>query len=148
MRILFLLLAILAGIMLPIQASMNSKMAKLTDSPLLATIVSFAVGTIALLLYTLLIQPTLFGQLSSARQAPMYVWLAGILGAFYVVTSVSVLPHLGVALTFSLIIAGQMLVTLVFDHYGLLGVPVTPINLPRLIGILLIIGGVILIRKF
>lgn len=148
MRIILLLLAVLAGAMLPIQASMNAKMAKVTDSPFLATIISFAVGTVALLLYTLATQPAVFGQVSSMRQAPIYVWLAGILGAFYVVTSVSVLPQLGVALTFSLVIAGQMLVTLLFDHFGLLDVPVKHINLPRILGILLIIGGVILIRKF
>lgn len=148
MRMILLLLAVLAGAMLPIQASMNAKMAKVTDSPLLATIISFAVGTVALLLYILATQATVFGQVFNVRQAPIYVWLAGILGAFYVVTSVSVLPQLGVALTFSLIIAGQMLVTLLFDHYGLLGVPVKPINVPRIIGVLLIIGGVILIRKF
>jgi bacterial/archaeal transporter family-2 protein len=57
-------------------------------------------------------------------------------------------PRLGVALMFSLIIAGQMLITLSFDHYGILGVPVKAINLPRLMGVLLIIAGVILIRRY
>ena len=55
---------------------------------------------------------------------------------------------MGVAMTFSLIIAGQMLVTLVIDHYGLLGVPVKGISLARIGGILLITAGVVLIRKF
>lgn len=148
MRIFLLLLAILAGAILPIQATFNAKMAKFADSPVLAALLSFATGTIALVLYALVTQPNLSMQLASTRQAPAYVWLAGILGAFYVVGSVALLPRLGVALTFSLIIAGQMLVTAVVDHYGLLGVPVKMINLPRIIGLLLIIGGVILIRKF
>ena len=56
--------------------------------------------------------------------------------------------RLGVAMTFSLFIAGQMIVTLVIDHFGLLGIPEKSISLPRLAGIALITGGVILIRKF
>lgn len=148
MRIYLLLVAVIAGAILPVQATFNAKMAKFAASPVLAALLSFATGTIALILYALFTQPNITAQLASARQAPIYVWLAGLLGAFYVVGSVAILPRLGVALTFSLIIAGQMLITVVIDHYGLLGVPVKMINLPRIIGILLIIGGVILIRKF
>jgi transporter family-2 protein len=55
---------------------------------------------------------------------------------------------MGVALTFSLIISGQMLITLVLDHYGLLGVPMRTVNLPRILGVLFIIAGVVLIRRF
>ena len=63
-------------------------------------------------------------------------------------STVVLVPRLGVALTFSLIIAGQMLVTLVIDHFGLLGVPVKEVTLARIGGILLITAGVVLIRKF
>jgi transporter family-2 protein len=148
MRIVLLLLAVIVGAILPIQATFNAKMAKFAASPVLAALLSFVVGTVALILYALFTQPNITAQLASTRQAPVYVWLAGLLGAFYVVGSISLLPRLGVALTFSLIIAGQMLVTVIVDHYGLLDVPVKTINLPRIIGILLIIGGVILVRKF
>ncbi len=148
MKIFPLLLAIVVGAILPIQATFNAKMAKFAASPVLAALLSFVTGMIALILYALFTQPDLRAQLVSTKQAPFYVWLAGIMGAFYVVGSISLLPRLGVALTFSLIIAGQMLVTIVVDHYGLMDVPVKMINLPRVIGILLIIGGVILIRKY
>jgi transporter family-2 protein len=57
-------------------------------------------------------------------------------------------PRLGVALTFSLIVAGQMLITLVLDHFGFLGVPVKEVSLMRILGVILITGGVVLIRKF
>lgn len=148
MRLIPLLLAVIAGAILPVQATMNAKMAKFAASPVLAALLSFLAGTVALIAYVLATQPNVSAQLTGVRQAPLYVWLAGLMGAFYVVVSISLLPRLGVALTFSLIIAGQMLVTLVVDHYGLLDVPVKTINVPRLIGILLIVGGVILIRKF
>jgi transporter family-2 protein len=59
-----------------------------------------------------------------------------------------VVPRFGVALTFSLLIAGQMIATLPIDHFGFLGTPVREINLPRLLGVALVILGVILIRRY
>jgi len=148
MKILFLLLAALAGTLLPVQASLNVKMAKFAGSPVLATLLSFFTGTIALVLYLLLREPNLNTKLSGLRTAPVYLWLPGLLGVFYIITSITLLPRLGVALTFSLLVAGQMLVTLVLDHYGLLGVAAKPVNVARVAGVLLVIAGVILIRKF
>ncbi len=57
-------------------------------------------------------------------------------------------PKLGTALTFSLIVLGQMSVSLVLDHFGLLGLPVKAMNIPRLVGVSSLILGVILIRRF
>jgi transporter family-2 protein len=56
------------------------------------------------------------------------------------------IPRLGAAMVIALIVAGQMLGSLAFDHFGLLGVPVHPANVPRLMGAALLVGGVILIR--
>jgi transporter family-2 protein len=58
------------------------------------------------------------------------------------------LPRLGAALTFSLIVAGQIVISVWLDHIGFLGAAPHHINLPRILGVLLIIGGVILVRKF
>lgn len=144
---LLLLIALLAGAMMPTQAATNSKMATFLDSPVLAAFVSFLVGTVALFLYLLLTGVPL-GNLAGVKDAPAVAWAGGLLGAFFVAAAVILVPRLGVAMTFSLIIAGQMIVTLVIDHFGLLGVPVKEVNLARLSGILLIIAGVVLIRKF
>ena len=57
-------------------------------------------------------------------------------------------PRLGVALTFVLVVAGQMMVSLIVDHYGLLGLPVKHINWQRLVGVALLVAGVLLIRRF
>jgi transporter family-2 protein len=88
------------------------------------------------------------GNLPLARNAPLVAWIGGILGAIFVASTIILVPRIGVALTFSLIIAGQMLVTLIIDHFGWLGVPEKPINLFRVTGAALITIGVILIRKF
>ena len=145
---LYLLLALVAGAVMPTQAATNNKMAVfLNDSPILASFVSFFVGTIALFIY-LVASGTSLGNLELAKNATPVAWVGGILGAFFVTATVTLVPRLGVALTFSLIIAGQMIVTLVIDHFGLLGVPVKEISAARIGGILLITLGVILIRKF
>ena len=143
----FIFLAILAGMMMPTQAAVNNRLAQPVESPILAAFISFAVGTVALFLYMLATGVPL-GNLLSAKNAPLVAWSGGLLGAFFVAATVTLVPRLGVALTFSLIIGGQMLITLVIDHFGVLGVPVKSISLPRLLGVTLITVGVILIRRY
>ncbi len=145
--ILLLLVALVAGAMMPTQAATNNKMAVVTGSPILAAFLSFLVGTVALLVCVVL-SGTPMTSVSSIKDAPPIAWAGGFFGAFFVTAAVMLVPRLGVAMTFSALIAGQMIVTLIIDHYGLLGVPVKEISIPRVIGIVLIAAGVILIRKF
>lgn len=143
----FLILAVIAGLMMPTQAAVNNKLAIEVDSPILAAFVSFFVGTIALFLYILATGIPL-GNLADAKNASLVAWTGGILGAFFVASTITLVPRLGVALTFSLVIAGQMLITLLIDHFGVLGVAVKEVNLPRLLGVTFIMIGVVLIRRF
>lgn len=143
----FILLAVVAGAMMPTQAAVNNKLAFFVQHPVLAAFISFAVGTLALFLYILTTGIPL-NQLAGVKNAPMAAWMGGICGAFFVAAVVVLVPRFGVALTFSLLIAGQMIATLPIDHFGFLGTPVREINLPRLLGVALVILGVILIRRF
>ena len=132
---------------MPTQGVVNSKLAGYVDSPVSAAFISFAVGTIVLFVYMLLTGVPLSG-LASSKNAPLIAWIGGFLGAFFVTVMATVVPKIGVALAFSLAIGGQMLVTLLIDHFGWLGVPEKPINLYRVLGAAMITIGVILIRKF
>lgn len=143
----YLLVALVAGAMMPTQAATNNKMAVVIGSPILSAFISFFVGTVALFVY-ILISGVPISNLYSAREAPAIAWIGGLLGAFFVTAAVTLVPRLGVAMTFSVIVAGQMLVTLFIDHFGLLGVPVKEISIPRIAGVLLITAGVVLIRRF
>ncbi len=144
----FIFLAILAGMAMPTQAVVNSKLSSsMGDNPILAAFISFAVGTIALFIYILLTGVPL-SQLAQSTNAPMIAWIGGFLGAFFVSVMATVVPRIGVALAFSLAIGGQMIITLLIDHFGWLGVPEKPINLWRVLGAAFITVGVILIRKF
>ena len=143
----FMVLAVVAGAMMPTQAATNNKMAVVIDSPILAAFISFFIGTLGLLVYVVA-SGTPLSNMWNAKDAPAVAWIGGLLGAFFVTTTVLLAPRLGVAMTFSLIVLGQMLITLIIDHFGLLGVPVQHVTLSRVAGILLVIGGVVLIRKF
>jgi bacterial/archaeal transporter family-2 protein len=139
-------IALLAGAVLPLQAGLNARMGHVLQSPVMASFISFVTGALGLLIY-MLINKIPLSQLSQARFAPAYLWVAGLLGAFYVTSVILLAPKMGVALTFSLVIGGQMLVSLLFDHFGLMGLPANPVSYTRILGVVLLIAGVFLIRK-
>ena len=141
------LLAALGGSFLSLQAGINGQLRELLGTPFRASFVSFLVGTIPLFFLALSTRaplPTL-RQLSSA---PWWVWTGGLLGIFFVTFSILLPPRLGVAVYFALVVAGQLLMALVLDHFGWLGFERHPINPMRLLGAALLIAGVVIIRKF
>ena len=78
---LYILIALLAGAMMPTQAATNNKMAVVVESPILAALLSFLVGTIALFAYALLTGESI-SNLGLAKNAPPIAWVGGLLGAF------------------------------------------------------------------
>ena len=145
-KLIWIVLALLAGAFLPIQAAFNTRLAKAINSPVYSSMISFAVGAMTVALFILLTQQSV--SFSGAKTAPGYVWLAGALGGFYVTVIILSFPRLGPALTFGLVVAGQMLISVLLDHFNILVAEQHPLNVWRLLGIMLVIGGVILIRKF
>jgi Uncharacterized protein conserved in bacteria len=143
----YLLLALVAGAMMPTQAAINNKLAGYVASPISAAFVSFVVGTIGLFVY-MLATGVPVSNITNIKEAPPIAWLGGILGAFFVTCTVILAPRIGVAMTFSLVVAGQMLITLLLDNFGFLGLPVKEISFARVGGVLLITAGVIIIRRF
>jgi bacterial/archaeal transporter family-2 protein len=144
---LLLIVALIAGVVLPVQTAVNNRMAVSVGSPILGAFISFVIGTLSIFAYALVSGESL-SSLTSSKNAPAIAWIGGLLGAFFVTSTIILLPRIGVAMTISLVIAGQMIAALVMDHYGLLGVPVKEMNLWRIAGVILIVGGVVLIRRF
>jgi transporter family-2 protein len=142
-----MLLAVVAGFTLPIQAGINAHLSHIIRSPILAAAVSFAVGTMGLSVYALILRTPLPPGAVCA-QAPWWVWGGGLLGAFFVAATVVLALKMGAAPMVAFIVAGQMLMSVFLDHYGLLGYPAHPINWTRVAGICLLLAGVALIRWF
>ncbi len=142
----WIIVTFLAGAFLPIQASMNSKLAKTGGSPVHASLISFVVGVVALVLYILFTSQQISWK--GLKDAPFYAWLGGILGAFYVTVIVLAFPKIGPGLTFGLVVAGKLLISMLMEHFQVMGTPYMPISMGRVLGMLLIVGGVIMIKKF
>ena len=140
-------MAFICGAILPVQATINFRLSKNVGGPIIAAFVSFAVGTIGLLIYLIMTKQFNFRELI-AQPSPWWIWIGGLLGTFYVAGIVILVPRLGVALAFGLVIAGQMVTAIIFDHFGWLGMAVREISLGKIIGVLLLIAGVVLVRKF
>jgi bacterial/archaeal transporter family-2 protein len=140
---LYLLFALAAGAMLPIQFGINAQLASWVGGSLRAALISFVVGTAALLLAVL---ATARGWPDRAGDAPWWVWTGGLLGAFYVLGSIVTAPKLGAATLVALILAGQAIASVLVDHFGWVGFDEQPITLLRVVGILLLAGGVLLVR--
>jgi transporter family-2 protein len=80
-------------------------------------------------------------------RVPGWAWSGGIFGAIFIALSIITIPKLGGAAYIALLVTGQMVAALAFDHFGWLGIPQRSIDLPRLLGVALLVGGVVLIRR-
>jgi bacterial/archaeal transporter family-2 protein len=127
--------ALAAGVVLPVQFGVNSQLRTFVGGPL-------AVGAVALGVAALVVQRSLPGSVASA---PWWAWTGGLLGALFVLASIILTPRLGAATTIGLILTGQVLASIVIDHFGLIQVPVHEASFPRIIGALLIVAGVVMV---
>ncbi len=141
----YLLFAFAAGAMLPIQFGINAQLAEWVESPVRASLISFVVGTLALLAATLVAARQLPAS-SQLAGAPWWVWLGGLFGAFYVLGSVVTAPKLSAVTLVALILAGQAVSSLVVDHFGWVGFEQHPVTAGRVAGICLLAAGVALVR--
>jgi bacterial/archaeal transporter family-2 protein len=147
MELVYCLLALLAGACAPTQAGINSQLRLWTGDPVMAAMISFAVGTLALLAYSVVLRIP-WPDLGSASELPWWIWTGGFLGAFLVAVTVILVPHLGAATLMAFMITGQMFMSLILDNYGLVGFEPRPFSLWRIVGTILLVTGVILIKKF
>ncbi|BCL76555.1 membrane protein [Jeongeupia sp. HS-3] len=146
MQLMYFLLATAIGLVVPLQAAINNHLRLLIGgSTVLAALLSFGVGTIALTIAALVTGQRWAG-LANLSQASAWQLGGGILGAFFVFGSTLIAPRIGVAAMISLIIAGQVCASLLFDRFGILGMPLRAIGGWRLLGALLVIVGVALVN--
>lgn len=146
MVLVLLAMAFLIGLVVPLQSAINNSLrGTLHSGSMLAALVSFAVGTLVLFLAALLTGQPL-ASLSGLPRIAWWEWLGGALGAFFVFGSTLLAPRIGMAAMISLIVAGQVCSSLVFDRLGLLGLPVREVPWIRVAGAALILGGAVLVN--
>jgi len=139
-------LAFFIGVFLPLQAAINNALKiDIADSTLLAAFVSFAVGTLTLLLFSVATRQP-FQALSSLPHLTWWKLVGGTFGALFVFSSIYLAPRIGFAAMASLIITGQIVASLLMDRIGFLGVPVRAISMVKLAGAVLLIAGMVLVN--
>ena len=139
--------AVAAGALLPVQAAINGRLRPWVGGALPAALASVLVSA-ALMLALTLASGARVPPVARLAAAPWWVWIGGLLGAGFVVASLALVARLGAAFLFALAVVGQMLASLVLDHFGLLGVPQHGVTPPRVLGAGLLVAGVVLIRRF
>lgn len=140
-----LCLPFFAGAFLALQAGINGQLAKQVGGVLAAALISFFVGTMALLI--LVLAQREMPSLSALRGLTWWHWCGGLLGVFFITTAAFAGPRIGALLFMALVLAGQLSMALALDHFGWVGFREAPVSLGKIAGLLLIVAGVVLIRR-
>lgn len=145
MNAVYYLMVVGAGVSVALQQVLNARLRAELGSPWWSGFFSYFIGTLTMLAVIIAAgEPRLSAAM--AARVSWASWMGGIFGAIFIATAIFMVPRLGAATVLALIVVGQMLGSLAFDHFGLLGVPQYPATLIRLAGGVLVVLGAILIR--
>lgn len=141
------LLAVGGGVMIATQTAINTQLNIALESKIQASFVSFFVGTIALFIVSLLKDRRFHNiALACGKNRPWWIWMGGLLGAFFVAMSVVLVPILGVGQLLVLVLLGQLIGSICIEQFGLLNLPRRPLQIAQVVGLSLLILGVVIIR--
>lgn len=150
MQFAYYFITFVIGMSLTLQVGINGRLQAGLESPVLAAAVSFGVGLVGLAaayLVLLVSGNEAVPSLGTIHQIPWWMWGGGLIGAAYIYSATILPGKIGFGQMFSLIVAGQVIMAILFDHFGLLGSPVHPVNPLRILGVLLLIVGVVIIQN-
>lgn len=139
------LLAVFAGVCFVTQQAVNADLRTTLGSAAWAGFVSYLGGTLCMLVLALAVRDALPASAVLSR-SNWWAWSGGLFGAIYIAISIFLVPRLGTATFVALLVAGQMLASLVLDQFGLFGLAQYPASLSRLLGAVFLVAGVVLIR--
>lgn len=143
---LIIFFAVIAGGLVAVQGAINSQLGVLLSHPLQAAFISFIVGSIGLWLVVMFMH-TGMPTLSILKGIPPKLYIGGLFGAAFITATIIFIPKIGVANMLIATLLGQILVSLLIDHFGWLGVPQKPVEASRLIGASLVIVGLFFINN-
>jgi transporter family-2 protein len=144
----YMTIAVTMGCFLAVQPAVNGRLRLRVGDAAHAALISTTISTLSLLLYSVVVVRKPWPDSAQLTSAPWWIWTGGLMGAVYVATSLVLLSRLGGALLFASIVVGQMLATIVMDHFGLLGLSRHEVNPWRILGAAFLVAGVVLIRRY
>ena len=136
----YLIWALLAGAFIPLIGILNGRVGRALGEPFYASVMLFGVAIILALVVSVI-----FGKAAPSVQnlqtlRPMD-YTAGFIVAFYVISATVLAGKIGVANFIVMAVSGQIMFSLMIDHFGLFGAPVKPINMTQLVGAVLLLIG-------
>lgn len=144
---LLMLVAVVAGFVVPIQSILNGRLGHLLANPFLAALVSFLGGTVALSIVVLVTTPGIPQVSTEGKSLPWYLFTGGLFGAVFVTSVLTLVPRIGATNVLAAAVVGQFIMALIIDHFGILGVPHINASPMRIAGCLLLITGMLLINR-
>ena len=142
----FLVLALITGALIPIQAATNAAFSKSIGNPLITGLMVFIIGLVGMILFVLMSRVP-FPAPQQLASTPLYGYLGGLIVATYVVMITILVPKIGVGAAIGLIVTGQIICAVTIDHFGFFNVAVRHISITRMAGVFLMIGGIYLVMK-
>jgi len=146
MKILIALLALLIGALTPFQALINAKLSQNVGHPVYAAFFSF-LGGVLIFSFISFFCPVEFPAVKKLVNLPWILFSGGIIGAIFVFSAIILVPKLGTTAWLALIFTGQLVISIVLDHFGLLGLPVREVSFQKVVGGLLLGLGSFLALK-
>ena len=138
-------LVIVAGALLPLQALINARLGGALGSPLWGAAAQNIIGALGMIAIILVLRPAT-PTFAAAGALPAWAWLGGLMGMVYVFSVLVAAPTLGAARMMVCVIAGQMIASILLDHFGVLHER-RPINLSTLAGVVLLLAGAALVLR-
>ncbi|MGV3042973.1 DMT family transporter [Staphylococcus rostri] len=143
----FIILGLIAGAVVPVQTSVNTRLSQYTQSAFYASAISFLVGTLSLVLLTLVTQPRYFTSHAFASYTIDYTWfVGGLMGVIFLTANLFLFPKIGASLTVVTTITGQLLMGCLIDTFGWFHVTPQPFTFIKGVGLLLLIVGIALMN--
>jgi len=142
MKISLYLFTIFLGVILAVHLSMNGKVGSVLNNARVGNALFWCIGAAGAVLIGLTGWQA--GALQPLKQVHPLLLTAGILGASLVFAIAWLIPRAGAGPVMITLLAGQVIGGLVMSHFGWLGSPVQPITWMKVVGVLVMIGGVTL----
>lgn len=136
--------AVLGGALIAAQGPIYTRMAVGFGDPIAATLIAFIIATSAIGLIAILTGVPM-PKWQTAQALPPWVWLGALIGVYQVLVSIFAVPRLGVAPFILLVIVGQILASLIYDHFGLFELKIRPLNIQAIAGAGMVAIGALLV---
>lgn len=141
MNVIYYLMAFAAGLGITLQTTLNGQLAKgIGGDSVVAALFSFTAGAVCLGIYSL-VRGGITPSLIAIPAQPWWSLLGGVLGSCALLSYVVLAPRIGLSALLGLAIAGQIISSLLIDHFGLMGATERPVSMIKLVGTVVMLVG-------